>query len=212
MARTRLRDARTPDQELELYRRTYPDGYRHTVWPDHVERVNASVEFLTRWVTRFDSVADLSCGDGAIPLRLAGQVRSVYLGDMNGVRDVPVPPEGTGTVVHVLPPAPLPEALTYLPQAVDVLILSETLEHVDDPDTLLRTAANRARYLFVSTPVNERPDSGNLEHYWSWSVADVSNMLMDTGWLPLEHRLLVPESTRHLEGAYHYQLWLAVAQ
>ena len=45
--------------------RTYPYGYQHTVWPDHVERVAASIDFIGTWVTEsgmtLDSISDLSC-------------------------------------------------------------------------------------------------------------------------------------------------------
>jgi hypothetical protein len=95
---------------------------------------------------------------------------------------------------------------------VDLFVLSETLEHMDDPDDLLRQIRMFSRYLFLSTPINEVETSGNLEHYWSWGTNDLHQMLMDAGWTPLELRWLVPESTRTLEHAYHYQLWMAVAR
>jgi hypothetical protein len=60
--------------------------------------------------------------------------------------------------------------------------------------------------------VEERADSGNTEHYWSWGVGDVHDLLTDSGWSPLEHRVLTPESTRHSPDAYRFQLWMAVAQ
>lgn len=209
MARTRLRDARTPGEEQAFYAHTYPDGYRHDVWPDHVERVNASARFLRRWISQFPRVADLSCGDGALARSLEPEVREIYLGDLNGVRGVRVP-DSSGTVVHVLPPGALPDSLALLPRPVDLFILSETIEHMDDPDELLTLLQPWTRYLFLSTPVSERSDSGNREHYWSWSTADMHEMLRGSGWVPLESEVLVPESTRHLDGAYHYQLWLAV--
>lgn len=212
MTRFRLRDARTAEAEQAYYARTYPDGYKHTVWPDHVERVAASVALLNRWSSRFTTAADLSCGDGAILRGLSGLNR-VYVGDLNGV-DMEQPGwSGSTTEVTQLPPGALPESLWALPEdalPVDLYVLSETLEHMDDPDRLLQSLTMFSRYLFVSTPVDERHDSGNLEHYWSWSCPDVHNMLMDNGWLPLERELLVPQSTVHMDDAYHYQLWLAV--
>lgn len=205
--RVRLRDARTAEAEQAYYARTYPDGYKHTVWPDHVERIAASVALLDKWSSRFTTAADLSCGDGAVLRGIASGLNRAYVGDLNASApgDWPEP-----TQWEILPPGPLPYSLEGLTEPVDLFVLSETLEHMDDPDSLLSLITGHSRYLFVSTPVSERHNSGNLEHYWSWSVPDVHNMLMDNGWLPLERETLVPQSTLHMDGAYHYQLWLAV--
>lgn len=209
MTRVRLRDAR-PDGEAErrFYAERYPSGYAHDAWPDHVERVAASVEMLRRWQAQFRTAADLSCGDGAVLHGLASGLDRAWLGDLNAVRTGRRP--WTGIDVNVLTPAALPDSLVLLPEPVDLFVLSETLEHMDDPDDILRRIGDVARYLFVSTPLNEAADSGNQEHYWSWDQDDVHRMLEAAGWSPLELELLRPVSTRDLPGAYTYQLWLAV--
>lgn len=213
MTRVRLRQGRSPEEEQSLYARTYPDGYRHDVWPDHVERVEASVDMIRKYYNQIVSVADLSCGDAAIVRGLVGmkRFRLAYLGDLNGVREVPG--EVWGRVgVKVIPPGPLPATVTagnLDGGQVDLYVCSETLEHMDDPDELLRRLTGAARYLFLSTPLLESPDSGNLEHYWSWGQDDIHQMLLDAGWSPLEYQRLTPLSTRHLEHAYTYQLWMA---
>lgn len=208
MTRIRLRDARAAEAERELYSRTYPEGYRHDVWPDHVERVAASVKLISRYRREILTLADLSCGDGAIARGLFDGMHldKAYLGDLNLSPVLYGIPQAA-----VLAPGPLPESLDQLPEQVDLFVLSETIEHMDDPDDLLRRLPLYARYLFLSTPISEIPTSGNLEHYWSWSTDDVAAMLRDTGWHPVELVRLVPESTRTLEHAYHYQLWMAVA-
>ena len=207
MARTRLRDARSSSDEQAYYARVYPQGYRHDRWPDHVERVAESVDLLRRWQDLFQTAADLSCGDGAILRRL--DLSRAYLGDMNAA-----PQSSTFTgdhTVKVLEPGVLPGSLHQLPERVDLYVCSETLEHMDDPDELLREIKLCARHLFLSTPVEESLQSGNLEHYWSWSTADISQMLQDAGWTPMELLVLKPLSTVHLTDAYTYQLWLAEA-
>lgn len=211
MTRIRLREPRLAEEESQYYGRVYPDGYRHDRWPDHVERVAASVEMIRKYQGSIRTAADLSCGDGAILKGMCGMThyRQAILGDLNGAPDTS--DWGILQVArHTLPPAPLPQSLDYLPEPVDLFVLSETLEHMSDPDDLLRQLTAHARYLFVSTPEQEREDSGNLEHYWSWSSADMQGMLQDAGWHPVEKQLLVPRSTLTLDGAYHYQMWLAV--
>lgn len=211
MTRFRLRDSRTPEQELELYARTYPDGYRHDVWPDHVERVAASVEMISRYAGRITTAADLSCGDAAILCQVPG-IREMWLGDMNGTPRSDPAGADTGAAVYLVPPGPLPDSLADLPEPVDLFVLSETLEHIDDPDALLRDLASCATYLFLSTPLEESANSGNAEHYWSWGQADIHDMLLSAGWSPLEFRSLTPRSTVHMDDAYTYQLWMAVSR
>lgn len=206
-----MRDARTAEQELALYASTYPQGYRHDVWPDHVERVAASVEMIRRYMGdgEIRTAADLSCGDAAILRRLP--LDSAWVGDLNDLTEVD-PASWEPGWVELVRPGPLPDTLGRLPEPVDLYICSETIEHMDDPDELLREIAGCATYLFLSTPLSEAHNSGNVEHYWSWDQADMHQMLQDAGWQALELKLLVPESTKHMDGAYTYQLWMAVSR
>lgn len=177
--------------------RTYPSGYQHTVWPDHVERVAASVEFVRTWVTEggliIDSVADLSCGDGRIPRELYTllEVDRMVLGDIN-------PQEGL-TVI-----GDLPGTLEELSPPVDLYVCSETIEHMDDPDFLLQQLRLKSKYLFLSTPVSEPLHYGNTEHYWSWSVEDMGQMLTDADWSPVDHTVFEPASNQ----TYTFQFWM----
>lgn len=209
MTRTRLRDARSAEAERALYARTYPDGYRHDRWPDHVERVAASVRMIRSYMSNITTAADLSCGDAKILRALPG-LGEAWIGDLNGVRpgDEPEWVES----FHVVPPGPLPDSLADLPEPVDLYVLSETIEHMDDPDELLRQLASCATYLFLSTPLDEKASIGNVEHYWGWGQNDMHQMLEDAGWTPLELEILVPRSTAHMENAYHYQMWIAVSR
>lgn len=215
MARVRLREAR-PEGEAAYYARTYPSGYRHDVWPDHVERVAASVEMIARYSGLFRTAADLSCGDAAILKGCAPFLDSVVLGDVNGVPDEVFGeagwPPGVSSA-HRLPASALPESLDRLRDRppLDLFVLSETLEHMDDPDLLLGLLSARSRYLFLSTPAGETAETGNPEHYWSWEPADLHEMFLHTGWTPLELKLLKPVSTRGMANAYTYQMWMAVS-
>ena len=177
--------------------RTYPDGYQHTVWPDHVERVAASIDFIGTWVTEsgmtLDSIADLSCGDGTIPREVSVRtsVDRLVLGDIN---------QQSG--LHIV--GPLPDTLEALTPAVDLYVCSETIEHMDDPDFLLQQLRLKSKYLFLSTPVSEPLHYGNTEHYWSWSVDDMSQMLIEADWSPVDHMLFIAES----DQTYTFQFWM----
>jgi hypothetical protein len=215
VARYRLRgdDFRTPEEERAFYARTYPDGYKHDRWADHVERVKASADLIERYRSRIRTAADLSCGDGALLNMISRRLKHAYFGDLNGVPSSAVVSCQAG-IVETLRPEPLPDSLYQLPvdEPVDLLILSETLEHVPEPEQILAQAADWANYLFLSTPLDEPVGSGNLEHYWGWGQADIHSMLEENGWQPLEVQLLRPRATEGWDGAYVFQLWMAASR
>ena len=176
--RVRLRPSYTADELADLY----PAPHVHTRWPDHVLRVNVTVE-VCRWFP-YRRVADLSCGDGAIATALNAE--TTILGDLAPGYDICGPIE---TTIGGLDP-------------VDLFICSETLEHVDDPDWVLSEIRPRTRNLVVSTPVGETDTEGNREHYWGWDEDGVEVMLRKANFTPEVFTLLrVP----HL--GVTYQIW-----
>lgn len=199
MSRVQLRAFRTPEQELAFYQGRYPGGYQHHVWGDHVERIAASAGFLAPWLSarHITTVADLSCGDGALIDTLPWPVEVRTRGDL-----VPAP--------HLDLHGPLPDSLELLAGGMtDLYLCSETLEHVPDPDGLLYTISQYAEYLFLSTPVDEPTHVNNPEHYWSWGTDDIRTMLTTTGWRPVDSEVFVPVATRHYADAYRFQFWFA---
>jgi len=182
MVRRRLRPAYTPEQLAGIYA-TPHDSDR---WEDHRERVRLTIQAVGDLVGVVDSAADLSCGNGKI---LAGILagRKVY-GDY--APGYPI----TGPIEDTLPDL----------DPVDLLIMSETLEHLDDPDAVLRVARQKCGVMVLSTPTNEwdRHKDENAEHYWSWGLDDLAGMLLEAGFTDLTLRYLPL-------GYYDYQLWVA---
>lgn len=186
--------------EKLFYTERYPRGYQHGNWADHIERVAASVEFLKTYAPpQTRTVADLSCGDGAIPLQYGNLVAAnrIVLGDIN-----------PNAQIHLTVFGALPDTLEELPveDPVDLYVCSETIEHVPDPDFLLQEIRKRARHLFLSTPLSEPVDHGNPEHYWSWDADGVREMLEAAGWTPVEYRVFVPEFRP--PSGYDFQFWM----
>jgi hypothetical protein len=192
MRRERLRPVR-PEGELAFYEDRYPSGYRHDGWPDHVERIAASADFLRPLIKDFhiETLADLSCGDGALAKRLG--LTGAILGDLVD-----------GDHLDIV--GSLPDTLDLLtPGASQLFLCSETIEHMDDPDNLLSEARLAFQYLFVSTPVDEHEDTGNAEHYWGWDTEAVDFMLREAGWVPEKHEIFTPKSA----DTYRFQFWFA---
>ena len=158
MTRQRLRPAHTPEQLAEIY----PQPHDHTHWRDHHVRVDATIA-LAKGIENVTSVADLSCGDAAIAR--AVNAATTILGDY-----------APGYQHH----GPIEETIHSIPE-VDLYVCSESIEHLDDPDTVLKLIRSKAQHLVLTTPVDNWGDA-NIEHYWSWSRQDVEAMLTAAGW------------------------------
>lgn len=177
--RKRLRDL--PDLT-----QTYPALYDHTRWSDHIVRVGVTVSVAT-WFRDAITGADLSCGDGAILNAVADRLdmERLYLGDF-------VPGyEFQG---------PIEETIKQIPN-VDLFILSETIEHLEDPDSILRQIREKTKYLVLSTPDGEWADS-NPEHVWGWDNAEIRSMLESAGFT-----IDIYNSLKFPDGYYTFQIW-----
>lgn len=188
--RTRLRPVYSAAELATLY----AEPFDHTWHPQHVERIAATAE-LGHTVTPVPrSIADLACGDGVLPRALArwsarhwGTAPVLILGDLYPRWPVVGPIEATVDEI----------------EPVEVFVLSEAIEHLDDPDAVLGRI--RAHWLLLSTPIGEVDPALNPEHYWGWDIAGVRELLEGTGWTPRTMRSLRPRDG----GVYTFQLWLA---
>jgi SAM-dependent methyltransferase len=180
--RTRLRPRYT-DEELA---KVYEKPHDHMAFPDHHLRVDATI-VLARWFCGFRDVrtaADLSCGNGQILKAL--NVQKAYFGDYAPGYEI------TG---------PLEETLDLIPP-VDLYICSETIEHLDDPDAVLKKLRQKTKMLVLSTPIGE-DDQKNPEHYWGWDVEAVGDMLEKAGF----HRGADMQVNLRPTWWYDYQIW-----
>lgn len=163
----------------------YASRYQHGQWEEHRHRVRHTAALLREMNPQ--SVADLSCGDGAVVVQ-AQLTCPAYLGDVTPGWPVTGPIEET---IWGCPP-------------VDVFVCSETLEHVEDPEGLLHAIWKRSRRLLLTTPNEETADKGNPEHYWGWGINDLAVMIGDAGWTQAVSELYVPPV---MVPYYSYQVW-----
>jgi hypothetical protein len=189
VTRVRLRDYPSDDELARLY----ATPHQHTKWEDHKLRVAVTAE-VGCWLGPYRSIADLSCGDAAIARRVAYAgspqlpAASLHLGDY-------------ATGYHHA--GPIEKTINEIPD-VDLFICSETIEHLADPDLILRMIRTKASTLLLSTPIGETPGVGNLEHVWGWDVDDVGGMLDEAGW----HQVILNRLEFKLRGyVYNYQIW-----
>jgi hypothetical protein len=178
--RTRLRPVYT-DAEMQ---NIYPKPHSHLQFKDHIIRVKKSIELLKEY-SIYNSIADLSAGDATIINSL--DAKEKYYGDYA---------PGYQLTGHI------DDTLKDIPD-VDLFICSETLEHLDDPDTTLKSIREKTKYLFISTPKGE-DNTNNSEHYWGWDDQDIKEMLLNAGFDPVVYFLLELKKDYH----YDYQMWI----
>lgn len=177
----------------EALRRIYRKPHDHRRWWDHFVRVEQTYSLgkFANIQNHPGPVTDLSCGNGSIAKALAAHHgKRALLGDF-----------APGFEIQ----GPIEETIKTLQENASLFILSETIEHLDQPALVLGQVRERADSLILSTPISEGKHhaSDNLEHYWGWDVEAIASMLADSRWHPrLQVDLNIPGHT------YDYQIWL----
>jgi hypothetical protein len=184
--RTRLRDMPSQHELSQLY----ATPHRHDRWADHRVRVDTTIALARHMIEPGDVVADLSCGDAAIANALAESHQAkLFLGDYAPGYEL------TG---------PIEQTINQLDTGVDLFICSETIEHLADPEAVLKAIRGKTSKLILSTPEGETRDIGNPEHVWGWDAEAVELMLTRAGFTPLMFNLL---DLRPAGFVYAYQIW-----
>lgn len=181
---TQLRPFYTADEIDKMYNKPY----NHAQWEDRKRRVLATID-LGKWLCNYMEIriaADLSCGDGAI---------------LRGL-EIPFPLYGDLVAApHINMVGPIEHTVEVIDE-VDLFVLTETLEHLQDPEAILQKIRARTTTLLFSTPVGEQ-GVGNPEHYWSWEVNDVESMLEQCEFNILQCTIL----DTGLPGGYVHGIW-----
>lgn len=182
MYRARLRK-RYGEQELgNIYRAPHI----HKNFRDHLIRVQVTIA-VAQWLGDLDSVADLSAGDATIINAINSKKK--YIGDFAPGYEIVGPIEKT---------------INEIPE-VDLFILSETIEHLDDPDFVLGLINQKAQHILLTTPDGEIGNR-NPEHYWGWDTECIKSMLLASGFEPM---VLTSVRLKDYGYLYDYQIWLA---
>lgn len=149
-------------------------------WQDHAMRALMTGGIIATIAP--ETILDPACGDASI-LEAAFRHRpftKAYL------YDVSIP-----QVKHLRPTFPcethqgdIMDVLATDGQ-VDMIVLTEILEHLEDPDRALRLARLKADFVVASSPIGDPEDGRNHEHLWAWDEADYEEMIRDAGWTPI---------------------------
>jgi 2-polyprenyl-3-methyl-5-hydroxy-6-metoxy-1,4-benzoquinol methylase len=83
----------------------------------------------------------------------------------------------------------------------DLMVCTETIEHLNDPDVVLEHTRDVANHLLLTTPNTENGHTENEEHVWEWDTDAVADMLVAAGWSNIRYHIIECDY-------YDYQLWL----
>lgn len=188
-----------PKWSAEELAKIYAKPHDHRIYGmGHHLRVQTTIVLASAYAQAqgWRSIADLSCGNGAI---------------LDAVTEDWAPLGPTPTIIYgdYAPRypvrGPIEETIHELPDVVDGYVLSETLEHLDDPEAVLELIRLKARHLVLTTPLEAWNDS-NGEHYWAWDRESVETMLKRSGWVP---DCFASLDSRVFGEPYLYGMWVA---
>lgn len=186
LAVVRLRE-KYSDEELA---RIYATPHDSSRWEDHNIRVAETIRFIVKhfYINEQTTVADLSAGDARIIRGLGIDDERLYIGDFAPGYAFQGPISDT---IHQIPP-------------VDLFILSETLEHLDDPVSVLKLIREKTMALVLTTP-HAKWDDNNPEHYWAWDQDGIAELLNEAGFQTGKCEIIELAQ----EYYYDFQVWIA---
>lgn len=173
---------------------------RHNeVWADHQARTLVTGALLA-WLKPV-SVLDPACGDGSIVRagNMLHQFVDVTLGDIS-VPNIENVKRGDNAWALVV--GDVDDNIKAHPGG-DAIVLTEILEHIDDPDATLRRARAKFTWLVASSPeMRKGQTDNNPEHRWMFDHDGYRSMLIDAGWTPVQYTLL------RFETEYDFGIWV----
>lgn len=177
----RLFDGDTPHVstfEFHEHRERAP----HLEQPVHRGRLDAAAGAVLRACVGIDwpVVVDLGCGDGGLLSLLPEHITATGFdfqpSNQAGWADRAVIAYGWNFV----------EQWDEIPQA-DVYVMTEVLEHLNDPHEMVRRVRRRNAQLVASSPWTETYESHDECHAWAWDMEGYANMIRTAGFKIVEH-------------------------
>jgi len=130
-----------------------------------------------------ETVCDPACGDASVvtAAHALSPIKRAILGDISPDTVAKLVPLDPGFEVdrRVADASKTLRSLDH----VDAIVLTEFLEHIIDPDAVLRLARQKARWLVASSPITDGRDH-TKQHYWAFDMEGYREMLEEAGWKP----------------------------
>lgn len=169
-------DPRTNSAEYFRHR----DHVPHLDNPAHQPRLRRCAQLADWLVTQHDlrSVTDLGCGDGGLLSLLTSNVPAWGY----DVREASIANARPGCDVRHA------DILTDTIELGDLVIATELLEHLDNPNALLRRLY--APWLVASSPADETARRHDHTHVWAWDADGYAELVQGAGWTVAAHETI----------------------
>lgn len=121
---------------------------------------------------KIKTVIDLGCGDGGLLEKIKHLGWNIQGVDL-AIENVKFAREklGESTILH--------EDMTKNNYKSDLAIICETLEHLVDPEDIIRRID--CKFLIASVPCNESKERHSLYHLWAWEKGELATWLEGFG-------------------------------
>lgn len=171
----------------------------HLEQPIHAARFEASLDMVTEAISRYRarSIVDLGCGDGGLLSLIRAKHPEVPAWGYD-LQPSNVEPARNERLVD----ARYGDFLTEDVEWGDCAVITECLEHVDNPRAVTHLIARHARVLVASSPASETAESHDQVHVWVWDAQGYRKVIEDAGFEIVEHRIT--------SGQIAFQVVLAV--
>jgi hypothetical protein len=123
-------------------------------------------------------IVDFGCGNGGLLSQLTGTAMSGYDFCLANVKEA----QALGR------PVAFRNFVADPPESCDIAVMSEVLEHMDDPHAFL--GGLDTMYLVASVPCGETPESHYEYHLWGWDMEGFAQALYRSGFDVRHHELL----------------------
>lgn len=176
----------------------------HREQPPHWDRMDAAADLVTKAVRDFDvcSVVDLGAGDGGLLGTVVKHCEGFLPADRFHGYDLMEPNVMYGQITRGID-VRLGNFLTEDIEWCHLTLITEVLEHLEDPHAAVRMIAEHSDYIVASSPVTETSESHTPEHAWCWDAEGYEALLAQGGYTDvLEIRMVE-------NGDMGFQVWLA---
>lgn len=175
--------------EYRLQETSYPSTFayhEHRERAPHLEqpwqavRIYKAVEFVKQ--VNPASVVDLGCGDGGLLSQLFPLLAWGY--DFQPSNEEGWRLRGvSGELRDVFNERP--DDLRW----GELAVVTEVLEHLDDPHSAVRWVGEHSKYIVASSPDDEHPEPGYDHdcHLWGWDMEGYAKLFTDAGFEVLAH-------------------------
>lgn len=150
----------------------------------HVDRLMGAAEAAAGLIRAHDlkSVVDLGCGDGGLLQVLGGMADIPMWGYDLMQTNIEYGRATRGVGIEYLDFVHSHEVVWG-----DLCVITECLEHLQDPHALVRRIGRHCKYIVASSPAWETPESHDACHAWAWDLEGYEDLLRQGGFRVTYH-------------------------